>query len=475
MPAKVKRPAPKRATPVRHVPSRRVPSSPAHRAVGVAVLRRARTAALAAVMALRTLAAATREGWLSERGSAKGGISRREIVLQAAGMWLVTRVIAAAVTYFSVTLSAVRPGSFGPHSLLFRWDRFDVNWYLMIARDGYWTPTAATFARDGGQMPTAFFPLYPMLIKAVTLVFGFQHELLIAAIIANLGSLAAFVAVGLFAAQESGSDNALRTVLVFAAYPMAFFLVAAYTEGLFVALAIFCLYCARRGSWWMAAALAFLAGLTRFTGIVLVLPLLWEYGRQHQWWSRAGWAGSHWKDRLRPAALGPALVVCAATPAAVGAYMYYLWRRFRDPLSFVHAAEANWYHRPMPPWGSVAYALHGLRGAQPWSYQQALVLLDFVPLALAAALALIAARRMPVAFTLYLAGLLYLCISAPATWTNDVYVSSARYLIPAVPLFMLVAHWSRRRPTLNLAIIGGGFMLQAMLLTLWLTTNAYIT
>lgn len=415
------------------------------------------------------------EGWLSARSSAKGGVLRHEIALQAAGMWLVTRLVAAVVTFFAVTLSAVRPGSFGPHLLLFRWDRFDVNWYLMIARYGYWTPTATTFARDGGQMPTAFFPLYPMLIKAATLVFGFQHEFLLAMIIANLGSLAAFIAVGLFAAQESGGDNALHTVLVFAAYPLAFFLVAAYTEGIFVALAVFCLYCARRGAWWIAAALAFLAGLTRFTGIVLILPLLWEYGRQQRWWSRTGWTAGRWKDRLRPSVLGRALVVVGATPAAVGAYMYYLKRHFGDPLSFIHAAEANWYHRPMAPWASIAHALQGLRGAQPWSYQQALVLLDFVPLAAAALLTLVAARRMPVAFTLYLAGLLYLCISAPATWTNDVYVSSARYLIPAVPLFMLVARWTRRRPALNLAVVGGGFMLQAMLLTLWLTTNAYIT
>lgn len=471
----------KRPAVTRRPRTRRLPGwvTPRARAAVANTLLRAQGATLAAVEALRAtllgLADVTQEGWLSARRSARGGLSRREIALQAAGMWLITRILAAIVTFFSVTLSAFRPGAFGPHLLLLRWDRFDAIWYQLIARYGYWTPSAATFTRDGGQMPTAFFPLYPLLIKAVTLVFGFQHELLIAMIIANLGSLAAFIAVGLFAAQENGSDNALRTVLVFAAYPMAFFLVAAYSEGIFVSLAIFGLYCARRGAWWQAAALALLAALTRFTGIVLALPLLWEFGRQHRWWSRAGWALGRWKDRLRPGELGRAVMVVCAAPAGVGLYMLYLWRRFGDPLSFAHAAEANWYHRPMPPWSSVAYALHGLAGAQPWSYQLALVLLDLIPLLIVALVTLITARRMPVAFTLYLAGLLYLCISAPATWTNDVYVSSARYLIPAVPIFMLFARWSRRRPTLNLALVGGGFMLQAMLLTLWLTTNAYIT
>jgi hypothetical protein len=424
---------------------------------------------------LRTVPDVTREGWFSARQIGGTTAWRREIVLQAAGMWLATRVAAALVTFFAVTLSAVRPGSFGPDVLLARWDRFDVNWYLMIARYGYWTPTAATYARDTGQMPTAFFPLYPLLIKAGTLLFGFQHEFLIAMIIANLGTLAAFIAVGLFAAAESGTSAGHRTVLVFAAYPMAFFLTAAYTEGIFVALAVFCLYCARRGAWWAAAALAFFAGLTRFTGVILILPLAWEWGRQHHWWSRGTWIRGRWKQRLRPSALGQAVVTIGAAPAALGLYMLYLWRRFADPLSFVHAAEANWYHKPLPPWGSISLAIHGLTSVQPWSYQQALVFLDLGALVIAAVLTLAVCRRVPVAFTLYLVGLLYLCVSSPATWTPDVWVSSARYLLPAAPLFLLLARWTQRRPMLEAAIIGGGFMLQAMLLTLWLTTNAYIT
>ena len=70
----------------------------------------------------------------------------------------------------------------------------------------------------------------------------------------------------------------MRTLRLVAAYPMAFFLAAAYTEGIFLAFAIFCLYFLRRGFWYGAAICAFCATLTRFTGIVLLLPMIWEYG-----------------------------------------------------------------------------------------------------------------------------------------------------------------------------------------------------
>jgi hypothetical protein len=42
-----------------------------------------------------------------------------------------------------------------------------------------------------------------------------------------------------------------------------------------------CLWATRRRIWWMAAALAMVAALTRITGIILVVPLLIEFAQAH--------------------------------------------------------------------------------------------------------------------------------------------------------------------------------------------------
>lgn len=398
----------------------------------------------------------------------------RTIVLQATGMWLATRVLLALVTYFALTLSSFSTRQLSPHDLLESWNKFDTVWYLNISRYGYWTPTLATFARDHGQMPTAFFPLYPLLIAVVTLFIGTSHRLAAALLISNLGALAGFIGLGLFASQEEGHEASVRTIRLVAAYPMAFFLAAAYTEGIFLAFAIFCLYFLRRGSWYGAAICAFCATLTRFTGIVLLLPMIWEYGSVHSWWHRTFWEDGAWRRWLHRKELFEVASVVLSVPLGLGSYMLYLGLWFGEPLSFVRAEETGWLRSSMPLWQSLPLALRDLFTTPAWTYQQALILLDLIPLLAFGIITLLMIRRQPASFTLYMCGLLALIVVSPITWSPDLFASAGRFLIPAAPIFLLLARWSSRRPGLDLFLVGC-FLLQGALLTLWLTTPAYIT
>lgn len=398
------------------------------------------------------------------------------VTLQATLMWLATRIGIAAVTYFAVTLSSpVSSGPFGPHALLWRWDRLDVNWYLMISKYGYWRPSPLTYPRDMGQMPTAFFPLYPILIRAATTVVGEAHRFAAAVVISNLGTLLGFIGVGLLAAREEGEQGPIRTLRVLAAYPLAFFLAAAYTEGIFLALAAFCLYFARQGAWARAIACAFLAGLTRFTCIVLFLPLIVEFASQNGWLRRAAWVSGRWRDQLTPRTAGKLLAIVVLPPLGLLTYMAYLSRRFGDPLSFAHAAQANWYHTSMLPWNSLLFALHGARATPAGTSTQAMLLLDFGPVAVFAVLTLLSLKRIPLSFSVYMLGLLLVSTSSPVTWSTDVWVSAGRYLIPSIPLFLLIGRWAQRWPLLDFLVVSGGFAVQTTLVVLWVTTNAYIT
>jgi Gpi18-like mannosyltransferase len=202
--------------------------------------------------------------------------------LGATGIWLATRLAYAVFTYFTVVLN--QSGSSDARSLFQVWDQFDTHMYLLISRRGhFWVPTAA------------FFPLYPSLVGGLSSLLGHAAgpiwpafdglRLIVALGVANLGTLAAFVGLSLLAWQEYGEERIASLVLpVVAAYPFAFLLTAAYTEGPFLAAVVFTLYFARRGSWRWAALAALIAGLTKAMALALILPLAWEYGRQHGWW-----------------------------------------------------------------------------------------------------------------------------------------------------------------------------------------------
>ncbi|GAB1642008.1 hypothetical protein KRMM14A1259_24310 [Krasilnikovia sp. MM14-A1259] len=224
--------------------------------------------------------------------------------------------IAATVTYAIITVYAWR-ASTAPtpdlHHVFGMWKWNDVNFYVEIAEYGY-----------GRNADTpAFYPLYPMLIWTVDKLT--PGDLLVAGAVTS--SICAYLCMLLlhrFVDMEFGAKVASRTVIYFAAFPMAFFLYNAYNESLFILLSIGALYACRRGHWWLAGSLAGLAGATRLFGLLLGVPLAYEYLRQIGWRPR----------RIRWNALSLLLV-----PVGLAAYAVYCqvamgnWRAFVDAQS----------------------------------------------------------------------------------------------------------------------------------------------
>jgi Mannosyltransferase (PIG-V) len=390
----------------------------------------------------------------SSRRETAAAQSWRDVAKQAALLWLATRLALILFTYLAAVFSGRYTGD-QPllRLMLHSWQHWDADWYIKIATFGYLNDEA-----------TAFFPLYPALIHALGVVLGSSHLLLGALLISNLAALAAFVGVGLLAAHEYGQDEAPRAILVLAAYPLAFFLVSAYTEPLFLAFAVFSIYCARRGLWRWAALCAFFAALTRPTGAILLLPLVWEYGRQHDW-LHAGWRSqlralqNRSREGLRDAT-DLALIV-AAVPLAFAIYGAYLYTKFHHPLLFLHAQSIFWQRSNVPFWRTLPLTFQQFFATPAWSYWQSRQLVDLAPVLIFGALTMLTIRRMPFAFTIYMAELVYLTIGSPATGEVPL-VSSGRFLVVAFPMFVILAHWARTRPWLEYLLVGGGFLLQAV-------------
>jgi hypothetical protein len=168
--------------------------------------------------------------------------------------------------------------------------RWDASWYLVIAHYGY-RPDLGAFTSSR----TAFFPLYPLGLRAVSW-FGIPPVL--AGVLISLLALALalygihrLTTLELSGARRTLADRraiarprsgevARLAVLVTAFAPMAFYFSAVYSESLYLALSVGLFWSARHGRWAAVGALGALAGATRSAGLVLALPalILYLYG-----------------------------------------------------------------------------------------------------------------------------------------------------------------------------------------------------
>jgi hypothetical protein len=382
----------------------------------------------------------------------------RRVALAAGGIWLATRVAYTLFTYVVVAFgnTATRP----PEAFLSAWNQYDSHWFLMISQRGYFDPVTS-----------AFFPLYPSLIWLVSTALGLTVgpawpafdpvRVVVALGIANASTLLAFVGLALLAAQEYREEAPARAaVWMLAAYPFAFFLAAPYSDGPFLAAAVFTLYFARRGSWKWTALAAFLAGLTRPTAVALLLPLAWEFGRQHGWWNRA--ALRDWRAHLRD--LPEAVLALAAVPAALALYAVFLWQRFGTPLVWFDAQATHWYRTAIPLWRIAGGLVRRMLTFEPLGAAEAHLLLNVVPLAICLIVVAVSIRRMPFAFTLFVLGLCYISVSAPVPRTPELIESTSRFLLAAAPVFLVIGRWTVTRPALSHLWVASGFLVQGGLL-----------
>jgi hypothetical protein len=381
----------------------------------------------------------------------------RTIAWQAAGMWLGTRAAYIVFTYFAVPFNhqhahgAPSRTEFKPDALLNHWWRWDAQWYTNIAVHGY----------HPGRS-TGFFPLYPALVHVVVAVIGYSHVIGAAVLVANLAALPAFIGVGLLAADVYGRPAATFAVRALAAFPTAFFLAAGYSESLFLALAVFCLYFARREQWGWAALCAFLASFDRQFGIVLTLPMLWE------WVSRQRQAGRTLREMLSLRALAEAVPLLAAVPVALLIWGAYLDLRFGDPLATLNAQRVFWHHELVPPWQWLQLVGTAIGNTPPWSFLRVRIFFDLAPVVGLILVALLAFRRWPVSLALYTLGMIALLVTSAVPLDYDPFNAEGRYVLLVIPLFLLLGRWMVRRPWLEMLLVGGGFMLQALFLGFFL-------
>ncbi|MCL4416437.1 MAG: hypothetical protein M1365_07050 [Actinobacteria bacterium] len=141
---------------------------------------------------------------------------------------------------------------------LYPWANFDGIHYLNIAKFGY-------------TNQARFFPLFPLVIKAVSNYF-----------IANviLVSVIFFLALYIFKklmVLDFPNQIASRILFYLLIFPTSFFFASIYSESLFLLLTILAFYFARKRMWFLSIVFAMLLMITRFVGIAILPALLYEF------------------------------------------------------------------------------------------------------------------------------------------------------------------------------------------------------
>lgn len=327
------------------------------------------------------------------------------------------------------------------HYFIDIWARWDSVWFLEIADQGY----------AKGDNSTAFFPLYPLLIAAVKPLFA-GKGVLAGMFISLACCLAAFYLLYRLVEMDFDQDVARRSVLYLAIFPTSFFFQAVYSESLFLALTIGCLYMARRREYAVASALGALATLTRSAGLLLLVPLALMYLRDRDW----NWRSIRW-DAL----------CLLLVPLGLGAWMLYLGLRFGDPWLFTKAQHFWLREFTFPLEGLRQGFMAALRGldtvasAPDGSY---LPVMDRDPRLWATydiisfgftlvflALSVAAFWRLPLAYAGYALAALLLPLSYPSTYVP--LLSMPRLVLAAFPIFILLGIWGSRRRWVDRVVV----------------------
>ena len=338
--------------------------------------------------------------------------------------------------------SALLEGELQLGVILSPWLRWDTLCYLMISETGY--------AAHPGL--TVWPSLYPFLIRLFSSVF--TPPLLAALVISSLATWLAFFLLYILISESREEATARNTLFLYGIYPLAFFLVAGYTESLFLAFAVWSLLLARKKAWVWAGTVAALATLTRNQGIVLSLVLLWEGILQYR------------EEKSLPAGEMFKIAFASSLPVLTfGAFALY-----------VHEGlHADW------PWQTLV-RVWGQYSGFPWqgilgNARQVLTLtvsqdLYWLPttvldlfLAILVPLVLIFYPRSSRSTYMVFAWLIFI-LASTKLGPNDTLVSFSRYMSAAFPFFVALSPVLEKRSA-RLAIFGICLILQAIFLSMF--------
>jgi hypothetical protein len=258
------------------------------------------------------------------------------VVADVAFAILATRA-ASLFVGFIANLLLVPPSAGRPFTMPFRSQKlaevfaaWDSGWYFDIARQGY-------YFNPHAESSIAFFPLYPLLMRAAAWPFGgTDRAVWVAGIAISYCAFALALGTVHRLTQKITGDReaARRTVLYLTVFPFSLFFTRVYAESLFLLFSALAVSRAYDGRWGLAGVCGGLATLTRPNGILIAVPLVcMAFG-----------------GRPSARAVATRLATLVLIPLAFAGYCGYVYTLAGHPLAWL-SAQAHWgYSLWHPPW-----------------------------------------------------------------------------------------------------------------------------
>ncbi len=403
----------------------------------------------------------------------------REALLPYLGTRLVLVLVGLLIDFYILPLLKSNPylpsvslSTHFPDTLWLMWRRFDAGFYVDIAEHGYWPASTLHTASDW-----IFLPLYPMLIYPFGHLFGGSDAAFDIAgiLVSNAAAVVAAVYLYLLVRRDFSSQIASRTVIYLAIFPTSFYLSAIYPESVFLACTVACIYYARQHRWWLAGICGALASLARIQGLVLVVPIAWEYwqflsdrysplpdmSKLMLREKASAWLNSRFQGLLLAAQELRnwfTLLAIALIPMGLVPFLIYSQIKTGDFLATIHNHQVGWGRFFAYPWRLLAYAFRHPQPPDPldWNFWLLNIIMIIVFLGFTAW----SFRRLPIIYALYT----LVMVLMPLTTASINSIS--RYYLIVFPAMILLALWSNRdeRPARHFLITSLFVAMQAILM-----------
>jgi Gpi18-like mannosyltransferase len=335
----------------------------------------------------------------------------------------------------------------------------DTPHYLKIAKHWY-----ASSGADAKYI--VFYPLYPICITMVNFLvsnlamggliisklfglssgnpfYGTLQSLstdsyfISGVIISNICLIIACYFLYRLANLDYEETKARRAVIFLLLYPFSVFLIGIFTESLFIMLSVMVLYYMRRQKWMIAGLLGFLASMTRTQGIILMIPVLYEYALVNEWFTGFRFTPAKIFGVFKK--LKPNLLFILIMPLGFGVY-----------LLINKLIQGDWFafykHITVEPWwqgqdwiGNNLYQHYDM-SQQYYSLGLLIYKVQIVEFFIFCGLVVYGLwKRVRTSYIVYM--LVYLMVTYTSSWM----ISGPRYMMSDIPLYIVLAAASGKR------------------------------
>jgi len=347
-------------------------------------------------------------------------------------------LITIAGTFVYAFVSSVLHTDTTPDSFISMWNTWDSQHYFKIAAHGY-----SDRIFDDRNLLIAFFPFYPLLIKAFSYIF--RDYLLSALIVSNISYIVAVFYLYKLVLLDYDKDDAFRSVIYLSVFPTAYFLHAAYTESLFIALTVASFYYARNDRWAISGILGMLSTLTWVTGIIILPVLLIEYLYQKRFK----------KENIRADILW--IFIIGFGFLIYLAINYYI---YGDAFKFMEIQKEHWKMQLALPTKGLITAYTSTKWAAP-AFRMGMGWLQLVFVFTSLALIIYSFFRIRLSYSLY----------ALANWlvitSTSFFTSTPRFILTFFPIFIVLSLLGRKKE-INYAIIFISLIFYALFLSMFI-------